>query len=213
MSEPPSLDKIAVCARVQLLAAGVCTRSSKPHGPGRCSATRRSSHGDCRVIGRQEGWRRGRRRLMPHGPVPRPVWSPPATGSTSGGIRVVVLPGVCLDGRISRSPSAPIRQLTRRSLGSRAIAAVTTVGSFPAWASLRYRPHGRSRAFHSVPPIVLGRLSWRDRCSSADADWKPITPCRLDHSSRCVRDLALLTHFPSLTRLGKCNRYRILVNV
>ena len=48
---------------------------------------------------------------------------------------------------------------------SRAIAVVTTVGDFPARASLRYRRHSRSCAFHAVSRIGLTRPSCRSSCS------------------------------------------------
>jgi len=48
---------------------------------------------------------------------------------------------------------------------SLAIAAVTTVGVFPAWLSLRYRRHSLSCAFQAVSRIGLIRLSCLNSCS------------------------------------------------
>jgi hypothetical protein len=63
---------------------------------------------------------------------------------------------------------------------SRAIAAVTTVAGFPARASLRYRRHNRSCAFHAgatldilhtvrrVAPVSGEHLVYKGRCHSQD---------------------------------------------
>jgi hypothetical protein len=48
---------------------------------------------------------------------------------------------------------------------SRAIAVVTVVAGFPAFASFLYRLHSRTCAFQAVSRIVFGSCSWRINCS------------------------------------------------